>query len=83
MRRFLHSVRSRRLGPGADDDRQSGFAMMIALLLIVVVAGMALLVAGLVLSESKPTQTQRKTVATLNASEAGFEVALHRMRTAS
>jgi hypothetical protein len=57
--------------------------MMIALLLIVVVGGMSLLVTGLVLSESKPTTTARKTVATLNAAEAGFEVALHRMRAAT
>ena len=35
-----------------------------------------LLVAGLVLSESKPTTQQRKTVATVNAAESGFEVAL-------
>ena len=80
MRRFL---RSARLRPGTAEDRQSGFAMFVALLLIVVIAGMALLVAGLVVSESRPTQTQRKTVATLNAAEAGFEVALHRLRIAT
>ncbi|HEX4429784.1 MAG TPA: ricin-type beta-trefoil lectin domain protein [Frankiaceae bacterium] len=80
---MMRILRSLRLRPGNDDERQSGFAMFIALLLIVVVAGMALLVAGLVISESKPTQTQRKTVATLNASEAGFEVALHRLRIAT
>ena len=57
--------------------------MFIALLLILVVAGMAVLVAGLVLSESKPTTTQRKTVATVNAAEAGFEVALHQLRAAT
>ncbi len=51
--------------------------MFIALLLILIVAGMAMLVAGLVLSESKPTTTERKTVATVNAAQAGFEVALH------
>jgi Tfp pilus assembly protein PilX len=80
MRRFLRSLRLR---PSDEADRQSGFAMMVALLLIVVIAGMSLLVAGLVISESKPTQTQRKTVATLNAAEAGFEVALHRLRIAT
>jgi hypothetical protein len=62
---------------------QSGFAMMIALLLILVIAGMSLLVAGLVISENKPTQTARKTVATVNAAEAGFEAALSQMRAAT
>ncbi len=76
-------LRPLRLRPARGEDRQSGFAMFIALLLIVIVAGMSLLVAGLVLSESKPTQTQRKTVATLNAAEAGFEVALHQLRAAT
>ena len=76
-------LRRLRFRPISGDDSQSGFAMMVALLLIVVVAGMSLLVAGLVVSENKPTQTQRKTVATLNAAEAGFEVALHRLRTAT
>jgi Tfp pilus assembly protein PilX len=65
------------------DEDESGFAMFIALLLILVVAGMSTLVAGLVLSESKPTTTQRKTVATVNAAEAGFEVALHTLRAAT
>jgi Tfp pilus assembly protein PilX len=80
MRGFVFPIRLR---PGANEDSQGGFAMMIALLLIVVIAGMSLLVAGLVLSESKPTTTARKTVATLNAAEAGFEVALHRLRAAT
>ena len=51
MRGFL---RAARLRPGGE-EREAGFAMFIALLLILVVAGMATLVAGLVLSESKPT----------------------------
>ncbi len=78
MRRYLL-----RLRPGYGEERESGFAMFIALLLILVVAGMAVLVAGLVLSQSKPTTTQRKTVATLNAAESGFEVALHQLRAAT
>ncbi len=86
MRRFLRSLRPLRLvrlRPGSDEDRQSGFAMMVALLLIVVVAGMSLLVAGLVISEGKPTTTERKIVGTVNAAESGFEVALHRLRVAT
>jgi Tfp pilus assembly protein PilX len=77
---FLRPSRLRRMD-GAD--LQAGFAMMIAMLLILVIAGMGLLVAGFVLSESTPTQTARKTVATVNAAEAGFEVSLHQMRSAT
>ena len=80
MRGFLQAARLR---PGSKDERESGFAMFIALMLILVVAGMATLVAGLVLSENKPTTQQRKTVATVNAAEAGFEVALHTLRAAT
>ncbi|MCW2548651.1 MAG: Beta-galactoside-specific lectin 3 [Mycobacterium sp.] len=77
------TLRQFRLRPGKGEDSQGGFAMFIALLLILVIGGMSLLVAGLVISESKPTTTARKTVATLNAAEAGFEVALHRLRFAT
>jgi hypothetical protein len=64
-------------------DPQSGFAMFVALLLILIIAGLSLLVAGLVISQNKPVQTARKEVATVNASEAGFEIALTQMRAAT
>ena len=78
--RTLQDAQRRRM---QGTDPESGFAMFIALLLIVVIGGISLLVAGLVLSEVKPTQTARKTVQTVNAATAGFEVALHRLRAAT
>jgi hypothetical protein len=75
--RAAHRRRLSAAGP------QAGFAMFLALLLIIIIAGMSLLVTGLVLSQNKPVQTARKTVGTLNASEAGFEIALTQMRAAT
>ena len=56
--------------------------MFIAMLLILIIAGMSILVAGLVISENKPVQTARKEVSTVNASESGFEIALTQLRAA-
>ncbi len=78
--RQAHEAHRRRM---LGTDPQSGFAMFITLLLILIVAGMSVLVAGLVLSQSKPTTTERKIVTTVNASQAGFEVVLHRLRAAT
>jgi hypothetical protein len=64
-------------------DPQSGFAMFVALLLILIIAGLSVLVAGLVISENKPVQTARKEVSAVNASEAGFEIALTQLRAAT
>ncbi len=57
--------------------------MITSLLLIIIVGALSLAVAGVVLSETKPTQAARKDVGTLNAASSGFEVALHRLRAAT
>jgi hypothetical protein len=67
----------------ASAGPQAGFAMFVALLLIMIIAGMSVLVAGLVISETKPVQTARKEVSAVNASEAGFEIALTQLRAAT
>jgi Tfp pilus assembly protein PilX len=82
LRRTARAARFAHLTRLTASGSESGFAMFIALLLIMIIGGISLLVAGLVLSQSKPTQTARKEVATVNAAEAGFELALHRLRSA-
>ncbi len=66
-----------------EQDPESGFAMIFTLLLIFIVAALSIAVAGIVYNESKPTQQQRKTVATVDAAYAGLQVALGQIRSAN
>jgi Tfp pilus assembly protein PilX len=65
------------------DDPDAGFAMMFTLLLIFIVAALSIAVAGIVYNQVKPTQQQRKTVATVDAAYAGIQVALGQIRSAN
>jgi Tfp pilus assembly protein PilX len=63
-------------------DPEGGVAMLLALMVILIVLSISIAVAGVTLSQVKPTQLDRKTVVTENAAEAGFDVALNRIRAA-
>jgi hypothetical protein len=65
--------------PGGDD----GFAMVISLLLIMVVATLSLAMAAVVLNQVRPTQQARKSVQTVNAAQSGVQVALSNLRAAN
>ena len=65
------------------DDPEGGVAMLLALMTILMVLSISIAVAGVTLSQVKPTQLNRKTVSTQNAAEAGFDVALNRIRNAA
>jgi Tfp pilus assembly protein PilX len=71
----LESVRRR----GRDDE---GAALMLTVFTILLVTTMSLTVGSAVLLQVKPTQLQQKTTRTLTAAEAGFDVALNRIRAA-
>ena len=72
-------MRIRRIVATAD----TGAAMLLALFVIAVVASLSVAVAGIVLSQTKPTQFDRKNIQTVNAAEGGIEAALTRIRAAS
>ena len=65
------------------EDREDGVAMLLALMVILLVLSISIAVAGVTLSQVKPTQLDRKTVVTEDAAEAGFDVALNRVRAAA
>jgi Tfp pilus assembly protein PilX len=65
------------------EDPDSGVAMLLALMVILLVLSISIAVAGVTLSQVKPTQLDRKTVVTEDAAEAGFDVALNRIRAAA
>src|SRR5665213_648676 len=65
------------------DDPEAGVAMLLALMVILLVLSISIAVAGVTLSQAKPTQLDRKTVVTEDAAEAGFDVALNRIRAAA
>jgi hypothetical protein len=64
------------------EDTESGVAMLLALIVILIVLTLSIAIAGVTLSQVKPTQLNRKTINTENAAEAGFDVALNRIRAA-
>ncbi len=63
-------------------DPESGVAMLLALFVILSLVTISITVAGVTLSLMKPTQLDRKAAVTENAAEAGFDVALNRIRNA-
>jgi hypothetical protein len=73
-------MRTRLLRVRSTDD--SGAAILLALFVIAVVAAMSVGIAGVVLSQSEPTQYTRKNIQTLHAAEGGIQAGLTRIRAA-
>src|SRR5476651_1400526 len=55
------------------DDAEEGVAMLLALMVILMLLTISITVAGVTLSQVKPSQLERKTTVTESAAEAGFE----------
>ncbi len=70
----------RRLTAIRGDD---GIAMMLALLMIVMVGTLTVAIGAVVVGQVGPSQSERKLTRTVNASEAGFDAALNRIRAAT
>lgn len=70
----------RRLRMRTADD--SGAAILLALFVMAVVAALSVGIAGVVLSQTEPTQLTRKDVQTVHAAEAGIQAGLTRLRAA-
>lgn len=66
----------------APDD-EDGFALIVALFVILVVAALSLSMAAVILNQAKPTREARKSLTTINAAEAGLQVALLSLRAAN
>jgi Tfp pilus assembly protein PilX len=64
-------------------DPEQGVAMLLALMVILMLMTISITVAGVTLSQVKPSQLDRKTVVTESAAEAGFDIALNRIRAAT
>jgi Tfp pilus assembly protein PilX len=75
MRTMLWRVRQ-------TESRDGGFAMVVALLALLVVGAMSVGVAGIVTNQVQPTQVQTKTTATLDDAESGLQIALNQIRNA-
>ena len=67
---------------GRSKDSEAGVAMLLALFVIATLVTISITVAGITLSQVKPTQLDRKSVVTEDAAEGGFDAALNRIRTA-
>lgn len=67
---------------GARHRADGGIAMLSAIMLVLILTTLSILVLGLVLSQSMPTQFQRKSTQTVYAAEAGIETALSSVRSA-
>src|SRR4051812_8485501 len=67
----------------ARRKEEDGFALVFTLLLIMIIAAVSLGVAGLIYSQVQPTQFNRKNIRTVNASSAGTQVVLDKLRSAS
>jgi hypothetical protein len=65
------------------DDAEEGVAMLLALMVILMLLTISITVAGVTLSQVKPSQLERKTTVTESAAEAGFDIALNRIRAAN
>jgi hypothetical protein len=64
-------------------DPEQGVAMLLALMVILMLMSISITVAGVTISQVKPSQLDRKTVVTESAAEAGFDIALNRIRAAN
>jgi len=65
------------------DDAEEGVAMLLALMVILMLLTISITVAGVTMSQVKPSQLERKTTVTESAAEAGFDIALNRIRAAN
>jgi hypothetical protein len=59
-----------------------GIALLLTVFVMLLVASMSLIVGTVVLRQVKPTQYEEKSTRTVNSAEAGFDVALNRIRAA-
>ena len=66
-----------------QQERDGGVAMLAALLIIMIFGALSVLMLGVVLSQVTPTQFSEKYTRTIYAAEAGVEVTLSRIRTAT
>jgi hypothetical protein len=57
--------------------------MLLALMVILMLLTISITVAGVTMSQVKPSQLERKTTVTESAAEAGFDIALNRIRAAN
>jgi Tfp pilus assembly protein PilX len=64
-------------------DADTGFAMIFTLLLTVIMVASSIAVAGLMLSQVKPSMFSKKNVRTVDAASAGMQTALGQLRSAS
>jgi hypothetical protein len=76
MNRLIGNVRSR----GNSDG---GFAMIFTLFLILIITVASVTVADLMLSQTGPTELQKKSVHTVDAASAGMQAALGQLRNTS
>src|SRR4051794_26746127 len=76
----LSAMRARLLRVKSSGD--TGAAILLALFVIAVVAAMSVGIAGVVLSQTEPTQYTRKDIQTLHAAEGGIQAGLARIRAA-
>ena len=65
------------------DDAEAGVAMLLALMVILMLLTISITVAGVTMSQVKPSQLERKTTVTESAAEAGFDIALNQIRAAN
>lgn len=67
----------------AGAEQEGGFALMLAILLILIVAALSITMAGLMYAEVTPTGFVRKDIRTVNAANAGLNVVLNQIRAAN
>src|SRR5689334_2543096 len=67
---------------GAVRGRDEGTALMLTIFTMLLVTTMSMTVGTAVLLQVRPTQLEQKSTRTLTAAEAGFDVALNRIRSA-
>jgi hypothetical protein len=62
---------------------ESGFALVFAILLITIITAVSLALAGLVYSQTRPSQFTKKNIRTVNAASAGLQATLGSLRSAN
>ncbi|MDX6285421.1 MAG: hypothetical protein QOG53_906 [Frankiales bacterium] len=64
-------------------EGESGFALVFALLLIIIISALSLALAGLVYSQTRPGQFSKKNIRTVNAASSGLQASLGQLRSAN
>ena len=64
-------------------EAEDGFALVLSLLMILIVAALSLAMAAVILNQQQPTQEARKALVTINAAQTGLQAALTRLRAAN